>query len=76
MKEGSDVCCDEIKQYKEVIKSRTNKCCRDAVMVMQYILPRSTFCRMKEVIDIHTREVAGGNVNGDEGYKIGLKMIE
>ena len=76
MKQGSDVCCDDIKQYKEVIKSRTNKGYRDAVMVMQYMLPWSKVCRMEEVIDIHTREVAGGYVNGDEGYKIGLKMIE
>ena len=31
---------------------------------------------MKELINIHTREVAGRNVDADEGYKIGLKIIE
>ena len=45
-------------------------------MVMQYILPRSPFYPMKELINIHTREVADRNVNVGEGYKIGLKIIE
>ena len=31
---------------------------------------------MKELINIHTREVAGRNVDADEGYKIGLKITE
>ena len=31
---------------------------------------------MKELINIHTGEVADRNVNADEGYKIGLKIIE
>ena len=43
---------------------------------MQYILPRGPFCPMKELINIHTGEEADRNVNADEGYKIGLKIIE
>ena len=31
---------------------------------------------MKELINIHTGEVTGRNVDADEGYKIGLKIIE
>ena len=43
---------------------------------MQYILPQSPFCPMKEFINIPTREVAGRNANADESYKIELKIIE
>ena len=31
---------------------------------------------MKELINIHTGEVADRNVNADKGYKVGLKIIE
>ena len=31
---------------------------------------------MKELINIHTGEVADRNVNADKGYKIELKIIE
>ena len=72
----SGVCYDGSEQHKEVSNSRTNKDYEDAVMVMQSILPRSPFCPMKELINIHTGEVADRNVNTGEGYKIGLKIIE
>ena len=43
---------------------------------MQYILPRGPFCPMKNLINIYTGDIADRNVNADEGYKIGLKIIE
>ena len=76
MQQVSGVCYDGSEQHKEVSNSRTNKDYEDTVMVMQYILPRSPFCPMKELINIHTGEVADRNVNADEGYVIGLKIIE
>ena len=76
MQQVSGVCYNGKKQHKEVSNSRTNKDYEDAVMVMQYILPRSPFCPMKELINIHTGEVADRNVNVVDGYKIGLKIIE
>ena len=75
MQQVSGVCYDGSEQHKEVSNSRTNKDYEDAVMVMQYVLPRSPFCPMKELINIHTG-VADRNVNADEGYEIGLKIIE
>ena len=76
IRQVSGVCYDGSEQHKEVNISRTNKNYEDAVMVMQYILPRSPFCPMKELINIHTGKVADRNVNADEDYKIGLKIIE
>ena len=76
MQKVSGVCYDRSEQHKEVSNSRTNKNYEDAVMVMQYILPRSLLCPMKELINIHTGEIADRSVNADEGYKIGLKIIE
>ena len=76
MQQVSGVCSDGSEQHKEVSNSHTNKDYEDAVMVIQYILPRNPFCPMKELIKIHTGEVADRNVNADEGYKIGLKIIE
>ena len=76
MQQVSGVCYDGSEQHKEVSNSLTNKDYENALMVMQYILPRSPFCPMKELINIHTGEVADRNVNADEGYKIGLKMTE
>ena len=67
----SRVCYDGSEQHKEVSNSRTNKDYEELVMVMQYILPRSPFCPMKELLNIHTGEVA--DRNDDEVYKIGLK---
>ena len=75
MQQVSGVCYDGSEQHKEVSNSRTNKDYEDAVMVMQYVLPRSPFCPMKELINIHT-VVADRNVNAVEGYEIGLKIIE
>ena len=76
MQKVSGVCYDGSEQHKEVSNSRTNKNYEDAVMVMQYILPRSLFCPMKELINTLTGEVADRHVKADEGYKIGLKIIE
>ena len=71
MQQVPRVCYDGSEQHKEVSNSRTNKDYEELVMVMQYILPRSPFCPMKELLNIHTGEVA--DRNDDEGYKIGLK---
>ena len=76
MQQVSGVCYDGSEQHKVVSNSHTNKDYENVVMVMQYILPRSPFCPMKELINTHTGEVADRNVNADEGYKIGLKIIE
>ena len=76
MQQVSGVCYDGSEQHKEVSNSCTNKDYGDAVIVMQYILPQSPFCPMKELINIHIREVADRNVNANEGYNIGLKIIE
>ena len=65
MQQVSGVCYNGIEQHKEVSNSHTNKDYQDAVMVMQYILPQSPFCPMKEFINTSTREVAGRNANAD-----------
>ena len=68
MRQVSGICYDGTIVLTKIMKI--------TVMIMQYILLRSPFCPMKELINIHTGEVAGRNVNADEGYKIGLKIIE
>ena len=47
-----------MEEHQEVSKSCTNKYYEDAVIAMQYILPWGPFCLMKELINIHTGEVA------------------
>ena len=76
MQQVSGVCYNASEQHKKVSNSHTNKDYEGAVMVMQYILPQSPFYSIKELINIHTREVADRNLNADEGYKIRLKIIE
>ena len=76
MQKVSGVCYYGSEQHKEVRNSRTNKNYEDAVMAMQYILPRSLFCPLKELINTLTGEVADRHVKADEGYKIGLKIME
>ena len=76
MQQVSGVCYNASEQYKKFSKSHTNKDYKDAVMVMQYLLPQSPFYSIKELINIHTREVADRNLNADEVYKIRLKIIE
>ena len=76
MQQVSGLCYDGSEQHREVSNSRTNQDYEDSVMVLQYILPRSPFCPIKELINIHTGKVANRNVNTDGGYKIGLKITE
>ena len=76
MQQVPGVCYNASEQHKKVSNSHTNKDYEGAVMVMQYILPQSPFYSIKELINIHTKEVADRNLNADEGYKIRLKIIE
>ena len=46
MQQMPGVCYDGSEQHKEVSNSHPNKDYEDAVMLMQYILPRSPFCPM------------------------------
>ena len=42
---------------------------------MEYVLTRSPFSEDNDLINIHTGEVAGNNVNVDKSVNVGMKIV-
>ena len=77
MQQITDVSYECSEQHKETSDARVQRDYKDAVTLMTYILPRNPFItQTKELMNIHTGEIADSNVNVEEAHHVGTEIIK